>query len=120
MTKELNDFLADRSSLTKRQIECLSLYTTAQRSVRRGANDERPYAIAGVSEGAYYRVVGQAKNNVNQAIYTILLSTRMGIIDATDVQRLLNLVGRIPQETSDSSNEVISLIEALVSKIVML
>jgi hypothetical protein len=120
MSTELDGFLAERSSLTKRQIECLSLHVSAQNRVRNPGKEVRPHVIAGASEGAYYRVVGQAKNNVTQAVYTMLLCSRMGLVSTVDLQRLLGLLSKVPPDTSDASKEVMSLIEALVRKIVML
>lgn len=120
MTTELDDFLGNHSSLTKRQIECINLQISARNRTRDGSKSERPHNISGVSEGAYYRVLGQAKANVDQALYTILLCSRLGIIDGADFSRLLNLINRAPSDASESSKEVMSLVDALVRKIVML
>ncbi len=120
MPSELNDFLAAQSSLTKRQIEVLSLQIEAQNTLRDSSKTERPHITAGVAEGSYYRVLSQAKNNIDQALYTMVLCSRMGILQGEDVNRLLKLMGRAPSELPGDPKEVISLVNALVRKIVML
>lgn len=120
MPNELNEFLEKHCSLTKRQIECLSLQISARNTLGDGEKGERPHVADGVSEGSYYRVLGQAKNNINQALYTMLLCSRIGVIRDIDLNRLFNLMSKAPSEVSGSSEEVISLVEALVTKIVML
>jgi hypothetical protein len=120
MASELDDFLGRRCSLTKRQIECLSLQISRESQVKNDSREQRPHEQFGVSEGAYYRVLSQAKNNVDQAVYTILLCSRMGIIQGEDLKRLVNLMGKAPSELPEAQREVISLVDALVRKIVML
>lgn len=120
MVSDLNGFLEQNCSLTKRQIECLTLQISARNRVRDGEKGEKPYEVGGVSEGSYYRVLGQAKKNINQALYTMVLCSRMGLIQGVDLNRLLNLMSKVPLDNSEASGEVISLVEALVTKIVML
>lgn len=120
MASELDEFLASRASLTKRQIECLSLQISAKNRLGERSQIERPHVIAGVTEGAYYRVLDQAHRNIVRAVYTMLLCSRMGILRAEDLRRLVNLMAKTPFEDVQTSKEVISLIDALVTKIVML
>ncbi len=120
MISDLDGFLERRSSLTKRQIECLNLQILARNAVKEGRKKKRFQEASSVSEGSYYRVLGQAKDNINQALYTVLLCSRMGIIQSGDFNRLLNLMSRAPAVVAGGSDDVIPLIDALVRKIVML
>lgn len=120
MPSQLDEFLGSRSSLTKTQIQRLSVYISLQNEQDSTVKNERGHVMSGVTEGAYYRVLKQAKNNVNQALYTLLLCSRMGVIRVDDLSRLLQLVGKVPSDTLDNADEVMSLVDALVKKIVML
>ena|SRR5580658_5515707 len=120
MSSQLDDFLGAHSSLTRRQIECLSLQLSVQNRAEDEPKGESPHKISGVSEGSHYRVLSQAKNNVDQALYTLLLCSRMGIIQMEDFNRLLKLMNKAPSEVPESSEQVMLLVEALVKKIVML
>jgi hypothetical protein len=74
-----------------------------------------------VTPGAFNRVLIQAKSNVESAIYTLLLSERMGLVRPEDFRRLLELISKTPGTLDEiESREVISLVDALVRKIVML
>ena len=58
--------------------------------MRRGSRS----TISGVTPGAYYRVLSQARSNIDQALYTVLLCSRIGVIQMEDLRRLLDLVAR--------------------------
>ena len=120
MLDQLDEFLGSRCSLTKTQVDRLVMQISREREVVPEEGLERKYVISGVSEGAYYRVVSQAKKNVEESLYTMLLCSRMGILRSEDLVRLLNLIEKIPSGASENTDEVISLIDALTKKIVML
>ncbi len=118
MPSQLDDFLASQSSLTRVQIERLLLQFSLQNDTSEG--ESRP-KISGVSPGAYYRVLGQAKSNIDQALYTVLLCSRIGVLQMDDLRRLLDLVSKVPSDVADvEAQQVTQLVEALVKKIVML
>jgi hypothetical protein len=119
MQSTLDQFLEARCSLTKTQIEAAKL----RKQVERGdMTAQEALARRGdTTAGAFYRVVTQAKANVTQSIYTILLASRLGITSLEDFQRLLLLVSKIPSEPSSQELEdVMSLVDALVKRLVML
>lgn len=121
MTSQLDDFLGGNSSLTRTQIRRLMVQLSLQNPGEIGPEGENGSEITGVTPGAYYRVLSQAKNNVNQALYTLLLCTRIGVIRMDDLRRLLDLIAKVPPDVADvEANQVISLVDALVRKIVML
>ncbi len=121
MTSQFDDFLGGNSSLTRTQIRRLELQVSLQNPGALEAEGKKGSTISGVSPGAYYRVLGQAKNNIDQALYTILLCTRMGIIQMDDLRRLLDLISKAPSEVAEGDAEQLkSLVDALVNRIVML
>ena len=117
MTSQMDDFLGAHSSLTKTQIQRLLL----QISLQQPGEEESRSRISGVSVGAYYRVLSQARTNINQALYTVLFCSRIGLLQLDDLRRLLDLIGKAPSDVpDDNSDQVTLLVEALVKKIVML
>lgn len=76
---------------------------------------------AGVTPGAYYHTLLQAKSNLEEAIYTLLLSERFGLLRLEDFRRLLELISKTPRSLDEAeSSEVMTLVDALVTRIVML
>jgi hypothetical protein len=117
----LDRFLAQRSGLTKTQIETIELQQMVEKheiSPSKAASMRQP---TGVTPGAFNRVLLQGKSNVESAIYTLLLSERVGLLRPEDFRRLLELISKTPGSLDEiESAEVISLVDALVRKIVML
>ena len=75
----------------------------------------------GVTPGAYYRTLLQAKSNVEEAIYTLLLSDRLGLLQIEDFRRLLDMISKTPGSLDEvESSEIVTLVDALVKRIVML
>ena len=121
MTSSLDDFLAAHSSMTRKQIERLLLQISLQKGGTPGIGEESGSRLSGVTPGAYYRVLGQAKSNIEQALYTVLLCSRIGVIQMDDLRRLLDLISKAPSEVAEGDAEQLkALIDALVKKIVML
>jgi hypothetical protein len=121
MTSQFDDFLGTNSSLTRTQIKRIELQISLQNPGSPESQGESRSEISGVSAGAYYRVLSQAKNNIDQALYTILLCARIGVLQMEDLRRLLDLIAKTPSDLAEAETEqVMPLIQALVSKIVML
>jgi len=121
MTSALNSFLAERSGLTPAQIETANLQQRVLKgefNVRMAASSRGP---DGVTEGAYYRVLAQARDNVEKAIFTLLLSQRLGYVKAEDLRKLFDMVSATPSDLSQEDRErVAGLVEVLVRKVVIL
>lgn len=118
MSSQLDEFLATRSSLTKRQIELLLLQISLQNAAPESESGAR---ISGVTKGAYYRVLSQAKSNIDQALYTILFCSRAGVLRMDDLRRLLDMASKVPPDVAQvESQQVQQLVEALLKRIVML
>jgi hypothetical protein len=121
MTTQLDDFLGARSSLTKKQIDRLILQISLQRGGTERVEGESGPTISGVSQGSYYRVLSQARSNIDQALYTVLLCSRIGVIQMEDLRRLLDLMAKAPSEVAEGDVDQLSaLVAALVKRIVML
>jgi len=121
MASQLDDFLGSRSALTRRQIERLVLQISLQKGGNEGLEGESGSTLSGVSPGAYYRVLSQARSNIDQALYTVLLCSRIGVIQMEDLRRLLDMVSKAPSEVGEEESEqLVAVIDALVKRIVML
>ena len=105
MPSDLDDFLESRSSLTRRQIERLTLQISLQRGgAPRARRRKSAPTLSGVTPGAYYRVLSQARSNVDQALYTVLLCSRMGLLQMDDLRRLLDLIAKAPSEVAEQES----------------
>jgi hypothetical protein len=121
MSTQLDDFLGSNSSLTRTQIRRLEIQISLQNPGSLVPEGQKASTISGVSPGAYYRVLSQAKNNIDQALYTILFCARIGAIQMEDLRRLLDMIAKAPPDLAEAeANQVMSITDALVKKIVMI
>jgi hypothetical protein len=112
--------VSGKSSLTEAQLESLIIY-------RRVASGELTLKEAAslrekgpVTLGSFYRVVGQARNNVRESIATVVVSMILGYVKVQDLRRLLELVSQGTSTLGEESlDRVAPLIMALIEKIVM-
>lgn len=114
------DRLAMNSSLTRAQFETLILQRRViggELTAKSAAENRQP---APVAVGTYHRVLGQARTKVREAVITVLLSTSLGLIDSGELKKLLDMLGRGKlNEDSQRINELMQLIDEIVSRIVM-
>jgi hypothetical protein len=76
---------------------------------------------SGISRGTHYRILGQARRNVRESLFTVAAAARLGVIKAEDVQKLLSAVSKIPDDLDPQKIvEVMSLVNAAAERIVML
>ena len=81
---------------------------------RQKGPSERPLTL-----GSYYRTVSQAKSNVREAVVTVLLALRLGMIKQEDLRKLFELVGAGSRELSDEESErVLQVLEAILGRII--
>jgi len=119
--------LAEKSSLTSRQLESLSSYlrvasgeirlreaaSLASQGRRKGRPD-RPVSI-----GSYYRTVSQARVNVKRSLVTVVVALWLGVVKVEDVRRFLELVGGGARELSEEEGDrFLQLTEALLRRMV--
>ncbi len=73
-----------------------------------------------VSVGAYQRVVKQGIVNLQQAVVSILLGTRIGLLKREELKKLVDMVSNSPDAMPEEQEEAfVTLVFALVRKIVM-
>jgi len=121
LASPLDRFLVERSGLTSVQVETIELQKRVEKSEISGSKAASMRRPKGVTPGAYYRVLTQAKSNVEEAIYTLLLADSLGLLQIEDFRRLLELISKTPRSLDEAeASEVVSVVDALVRRIVML
>ncbi len=81
-----------------------------------------------ISAGAYYRQLGQSRNKVKKAVYTLLLLRLLNVVDVETFAILnqlndqLNVILNKPSDEIDNStlNNVISLMDNVIRKLVLI
>lgn len=113
---ELGKFFADRSTMSKKQIEAILI------TREKGQLGKEDYILGNkrVSKGAFYRVLKQARGNIEKAIYTVLFMIYQDIITEEDTATLVAFVNllktnRIEEEKEEKIKEGI---EEAIKKIV--
>ncbi|MBO3762701.1 MAG: hypothetical protein FGF47_00655 [Candidatus Brockarchaeota archaeon] len=98
---ELGKFFAERSTMSKKQIEAI-LKTREKERLRKG-----DYILGNrrISKGAFYRIVKQARENIEEAIYTILFMIYQNIITEEDVATLVAFVNLLRTNKIDEEKE---------------
>jgi len=112
--------LVDASTLTSAQVESLSshLRVLAREMTLKQAASAR--SVGPVRIGSYFRTVQQGRSNIKSSIMTVVLALLSGFVKGEELRRLLNQVGEgFPELGEDEIDRAVSLIEALVDKIVM-
>ncbi len=112
--------LIGQSALTQTQIDSLVLYRkvlAAEISLTEAARRRRPRPV---SVGAYQRVVKQGIGNLQQALVTILVGSKMELVKPDEFKKLLDLTSKSPTEMNEEQERAfVTLINALIRKIVM-
>lgn len=107
------------SSLTSAQLESLSLY----RMVLRGEITSRDAALLRtpkpVSLGTYHRVLNQAVRNLQASIWTVLVGVSLGLLRGEELVRLIDILPKTLNLDAESETELLAVIQAIVSRIVM-
>ena len=103
LTSSLDDpivkILAKNSNLTRTQIETLLIDILAENMARKSLKYEEKGRLrltkAGVSRGAFNRTLRQARTNVIQAIYTILVLGYLGVFEGTTLDQYLEVANKL-------------------------
>ena len=95
--------LIKNSNLTKIQLETLLIDILAQNMSGKTLKYEEKARLrlikAGVSRGSFNRTLKQARRNVIQAIYTILLLGYLGVFDSTNLSPYLEISHKLKAYT---------------------
>lgn len=103
----LNDpiakILLKTSNLTKTQLETLLIDILAENYTEKPLNYEEKGKLrltkAAVSRGAFNRTLVQAKKNVTESIYTILLLGYLGVIQSTSLAPYHEIASKLQKYT---------------------
>lgn len=96
--------LLKTSNLTKIQLETLLIDILAENHADKSLNYEEKGRLrltkAAVSRGSFNRTLAQAKKNVTESIYTILLLGYLGIIQATSFAPYQEVANKLQKYTA--------------------
>jgi hypothetical protein len=108
----LNDplvkILAKNSNLTKIQLETLLIDVLAENIADKDLkyDEKAKIRILAVSRGAFNRSLRQARHNVTQSIYTILLLGYLGVLEEISLEPYLEVANKL-KEYIDTQRELI-------------
>ena len=95
----LTKILAERSHLTKTQLETLLIDVLVEEMAGKDVGYELKSKMrppqGGVSRGAFNRTLSQARRNVIRSMYTILLLGYVGILETTRLSSYLEMSNRL-------------------------
>jgi len=115
------EVISDLSSLTRVQVETLKLHRAVLKGEINMDSALKMRRNAGISRGTHYRILGQAKKNVSEALFTVATAVQMGLVKPEDVQKLISAVSIIPADVDpEKVPEVMTLARMLADRIVML
>ena len=101
LTYSLNDplvkILSKNSNLTKTQLETLLIDVLAENITDKDLkyDEKAKLRILAVSRGAFNRSLRQARHNVTQSIYTILLLGYLGILEEISLEPYLEAANKL-------------------------
>jgi len=116
---EVGKFLVERTSLTKSQLDTLliSLFNNKNLNYKTLQRDKRK-----VSKGSFIRTLKQAKNNVENSIYTLIILEYFSIIEENHIVDLIkigNVLKRISNNEPDNNdmNNMLNQVSLVISDI---
>ena len=117
----VTDAIVDKSSLTKVQVETLKLHLAILKNEISLDAALRSRKISRISKGTHYRIVSQARGNLESSLFTIAAGVQLGLLKPDDLQKFFTSVSLVPTEVDpENLPQVMSLMNALVRKLVML
>lgn len=73
-----------------------------------------------VRVGSFYRVLNQAKSNVERSVFSVLLAIRLGVLKPEEVSRLFSLVSEPGEVDRQTALDIMEVLNQLVHRLVML
>jgi hypothetical protein len=108
ITHSLNDpiakILAKNSNLTKTQLETLLIDVLVENASGKSLKYDQKarLRLSAVSRGAFNRTLRQARRNIIQSIYTILLLGYLGVFEDTRLDPYLEIANKLQTYTKAS------------------
>ena len=100
----ITKILSKTSNLTKIQLETLLIDILAENYADKALNYDEKGRLrltkAGVSRGSFNRTLSQAKANVTESIYTILLLGYLGVLQSSSLTPYLEAANKLQTYTS--------------------
>jgi len=100
----ITKILLKTSNLTKTQLETLLIDILAENYLDKSLNYDEKGRLrltkTAVSRGSFNRTLRQAKNNVTESIYTILLLSYLGLIQSTSLTPYLEVANKLQTYTT--------------------
>lgn len=90
--------LVENSNLTKIQLETFLIDVLSEKIAGKLINDEKAklrLIKSGVSRGAFNRTLKQARRNIIQAIYTVLLLGYFGVFETTSLDPYIEAANKL-------------------------
>ena len=117
---ELPESMVRSSNLTPKQVESLTSYVRVRSHETTLREAAASRSSGEVKIGSYYRTVQQGRDNIRSSIITVLIALWSGFVKGDDLRRLLDQTSKgLPELEERERSRVVSLVEALVDKIVM-
>ncbi len=107
------------ASLTEAQLESLSLYRRVLNGEITSKEAARLRTPKPVSLGTYHRVLNQAVRNLQASVWTVLAAVNLGLLREQELKRLIDLLPKTSGLQEGSEIELLAVIQAIVSHIVM-
>jgi|YelNatPaOPRAMG01_1025707.scaffolds.fasta_scaffold47612_3 hypothetical protein len=110
------EILLSESTLTAKQLKALLLYSENmdQKIVEQGYVE---FDGKKVSKGAFFRTLNQAKTNVRKAVITLIVMSYIGLMDANQLDAIMQLNSIIMQLKEQDEATMEELISAFVEKL---
>ncbi|MEM2940289.1 MAG: hypothetical protein QW304_01890 [Thermoproteota archaeon] len=110
------EILLAESTLTPKQLKALLLYSENidQKIVEEGYVE---FDGKKVSKGAFFRTLNQAKTNVRRAVITLIIMSYIGLMDANQLDAIMQLNNIIMQLKEQDENTMEELISAFIEKL---
>ncbi len=121
MTTKVADELVQKSTITGVQLETLLLQLRVKKREMRLVDARKHRKPEGVTVGSYYRVLDQARGNLERAVFTLLLGAKLHMIQTDGVVRLLSMVSTAPDEMPEEDlQQFMRVVTELVRRILVI
>ena len=103
------NILLRKSSITQRQVEVLLFDVAAEEQGLRLTYEERAKVLK-LSKGAYARIRKQAMSNITKALFTVILSSYLGILKLPKPSWVLEIGELLQEGDAESLKKALSLL----------
>jgi hypothetical protein len=102
-TDPIVKLLLERSNLTKIQLETFLIDVLIAKTTEKSLTYEKKAKLrlitSGVSRGAFNRTLRQARNNIIESIYTLILLGYLGVLETPNLEPYIEIANKIRNYT---------------------